>query len=146
MINVGQWLMARKTCVGTTSTRTASLLRGCYRADEGTSRGSSGVPMELKSRARISTDGQRRGTRQQNSAPGLKMGERMQIPKNRSAWVELVKRLKPALLRLLTDFIVGIFEFIVDVALFRRQHRKRLHSDRTFSKNSHEIARPDLLT
>lgn len=26
MINVGQWLMARKTCVGTTSTRTASLL------------------------------------------------------------------------------------------------------------------------
>ena len=45
-----------------------------------------------------------------------------------------------------TDFVVGIFEFIVDVALFRRQHRKRLHSDRTFSKNSHEIARPDLLT
>lgn len=123
--------------------------------------------MESKSRARISTDGQRRGTRQQNSAPGLKMGKRMQIPKNRSAWAELVKRLKLALLRsgamtdcywliveiqrsfmfsLLTDFIVGIFEFIVDVALFRRQHRKRLHSDRTFSKNSHEIARPDLLT
>lgn len=47
---------------------------------------------------------------------------------------------------LLADFVVGIFEFILDVVLFRRQRRKRGHSDRTFSEDAHEIARFDLIT
>ncbi|MDH6593249.1 hypothetical protein M2165_003138 [Variovorax sp. TBS-050B] len=47
---------------------------------------------------------------------------------------------------LLTDFVVAIFEFIVDVVLFRRQRRKRGHSDRAFSDDAHEIARFDLIT
>ncbi|MGJ7603217.1 hypothetical protein ACSFA7_02665 [Variovorax sp. LT1R20] len=47
---------------------------------------------------------------------------------------------------MLTDFVVGIFEFIVDVVLFRGQRRKRGHSDRAFSEDAHEIARFDLIT
>ncbi|WP_395316690.1 hypothetical protein [Variovorax sp. UC74_104] len=47
---------------------------------------------------------------------------------------------------LLTDFVVGIFEFIVDVVLFRRQRRKRGHSNRAFSEDAKELARLDLIT
>lgn len=50
------------------------------------------------------------------------------------------------MLSLLTDFIVGIFEFIVDVVLFRGQRRKRGHSDRAFSEDAREIAHFDLIT
>lgn len=47
---------------------------------------------------------------------------------------------------MLTDFVVGIFEFIVDVVLFRGQRRKRGRSDRAFSEDAQEIARFDLIT
>jgi len=47
---------------------------------------------------------------------------------------------------LLTDFVVGIFEFVVDVVLFRRQRRKRGHSNRAFSEDAKELARLDLIT
>ncbi|MET3180662.1 UNVERIFIED_ORG: hypothetical protein ABIC43_003828 [Variovorax guangxiensis] len=50
------------------------------------------------------------------------------------------------MLSLLTDFVVGIFEFIVDVMLFRTQRRKRGHSDHAFSEDAREIARFDLIT
>lgn len=46
----------------------------------------------------------------------------------------------------LTDIVVGIFEFIVDVVLFRRQRRKRGHGDRAFSEDAGEIARFDIVT
>jgi hypothetical protein len=46
----------------------------------------------------------------------------------------------------LTDVVVGIFEFIVDVVLFRRQRRQRGHSERAFSEDADEIARFDFLT
>lgn len=47
---------------------------------------------------------------------------------------------------LLTDVVVGIFEFIVDVVLFRRQRGQRGHSERTFSEDAREIAHFDLFT
>ncbi|MEJ1130406.1 hypothetical protein V9L20_22740 [Variovorax sp. CCNWLW225] len=47
---------------------------------------------------------------------------------------------------LLTDVVVGIFEFIVDVVLFRGQRRKRDHGDRAVSEDASEIARFDLIT
>lgn len=47
---------------------------------------------------------------------------------------------------LLTDLVVGIFEFIVDVVLFRRQRRQRGHRERAFSEDAGEIARFDIVT
>ena len=46
----------------------------------------------------------------------------------------------------LTDVVVGLFEFIVDVVLFRRQRRKRGSSERAFSEDAGEIARFDIVT
>lgn len=46
----------------------------------------------------------------------------------------------------LTDVVVGLFEFIVDVVLFRRQRRKRGHSERACSEDAGEIVRFDLVT
>lgn len=46
----------------------------------------------------------------------------------------------------LTDVVVGLFEFIVDVVLFRRQRCKRGHSERAFSEDAGEIARFDIVT
>ncbi|MGJ7541914.1 hypothetical protein [Variovorax sp. LT1R16] len=46
----------------------------------------------------------------------------------------------------LTDVVVGIFEFIVDVVLLRRQRRKRGHSDRAFSEDARAVAHFDLFT
>ena len=46
----------------------------------------------------------------------------------------------------LTDLIVGIFDFIADVFLFRGQRSKRGHSPRSYAEDAQDIARFDLFT